>query len=75
MEKGEALDHIFVERLWRTVKYEEVFLKDYRTVSEARAGIGRYFEFYNQQRLHQSLSYKTPQSVYLDKAHQFVRPA
>jgi len=62
--RGRVFDNIFVERLWRTVKYEEVFLKDYRSVSEAREGIGNYFEFYNAERFHQSLGYKTPSEVY-----------
>ena len=51
--RGRCLDNIFIERLWRSLKYEEVYLKDYRLVPEARAGIGRYFQFYNHERLHQ----------------------
>jgi putative transposase len=62
--RGRAFDNIFVERLWRSVKYEEVYLKDYRTVSEARAGLQLYFPFYNQQRIHQALDYRTPHSVH-----------
>jgi putative transposase len=62
--KGRALDNIFVERLWRSVKYEEVYLKDYRDVEEAIKGLENYFGFYNSERLHQSLNYKTPESVY-----------
>lgn len=62
--RGRALDNIFVERLWRSVKYEEVYLKDYQTVSEARNGLRDYFQFYNYERYHQSLDYKTPFSVY-----------
>jgi putative transposase len=62
--RGRAFDNIFVERLWRTVKYEEVYLKDYRDVPEARHGLGLYFPFYNDQRIHQSLDYRTPQSVH-----------
>lgn len=62
--KGRALDNIFVERLWRTVKYEEVFLKDYQTVQEARTGLADYFSFYNTERPHQSLGYLTPKAVY-----------
>jgi putative transposase len=62
--RGRALDNIFVERLWRSVKYEEVYLKDYQTVSEARNGLKDYFQFYNYERYHQSLGYKTPFSVY-----------
>ena len=62
--RGRALDNIFVERLWRSVKYEEVYLKDYRSVLEASQGLRAYFEFYNGERLHQSLNYKTPAAVY-----------
>lgn len=62
--RGRALDNIFVERLWRSVKYEEVYLKEYRTVGEAKHGLRNYFEFYNRERLHQSLGYKTPEAVY-----------
>jgi putative transposase len=62
--RGRALDNIFVERLWRSVKYEEVYLKDYQSVKEALQGLERYFEFYNQERLHQSLGYQTPEAVY-----------
>lgn len=62
---GRCFDNIFVERLWRTVKYEEVYLKGYETVGEARMGLGRYFPFYNEERIHQALDYKTPHDVYL----------
>jgi putative transposase len=62
--RGRALDNVFVERLWRTVKYEEVYLKDYTTAREARQGLGEYFTFYNHQRLHQALGYQTPAAVY-----------
>jgi putative transposase len=62
--RGRCLDNIFIERLWRSVKYEEVYLKDYQLVSEARAGIASYFQFYNYQRLHQSLDYRTPAAIY-----------
>ena len=58
------MDNIFVERLWRTVKYEEVYLHDYETVKEAREGLTRYLKFYNEERIHQSLQYKTPAEVY-----------
>ena len=63
--RGRCLDNVFVERLWRSLKYEEVYLKDYASVPEARAGIAGYFQFYNQQRLHQSLDYRTPAAIYL----------
>lgn len=63
--RGRALDNIFVERLWRTVKYEKVYLSDFMTVKEAYSELKAYFEFYNHQRLHQSLGYQTPAAVYL----------
>ena len=62
--RGRALDNIFVERLWRTVKYENIYMNDYQSVPELRFGLTHYFEFYNQQRLHQSLDYRTPAEVY-----------
>jgi putative transposase len=65
--KGRALDNIFTERLWRTVKYEEVYWKDYASPREARSGIGEYLSFYNTQRLHQALGYQTPETVYFAK--------
>ena len=65
--RGRALDNIFVERFWRSVKQEEVYIKEYRTVAEAVAGLGSYFDFYNSTRLHQSLDYLTPASVYFEK--------
>jgi putative transposase len=65
--KGRALDNIFTERLWRTVKYEEVYLKDYTSPHEVRAGITDYLDFYNHRRLHQALGYQTPASVYFKK--------
>jgi len=63
--RGRALDNIFVERLWRTVKYEHVYLQEIQTVQDARSGLRQYFEFYNHERLHQSLGYRTPAQVYL----------
>lgn len=62
--RGRALDNIFVERLWRSVKYENVYLKGYETIPEAETGLRDYFEFYNLKRHHQSLNYKTPWLVY-----------
>ena len=62
--RGRALDNVFVERLWRSVKYEEVYLHDYQTVPEAILGLRKYFGFYNTERPHQSLDYRTPQEVY-----------
>lgn len=63
--RGRAIDNIFVERLWRSVKYEEVYLKDYQTMRQAAAGLGSYLSFYDDVRLHQSLDYRTPSEVYL----------
>ena len=62
--RGRALDNIFVERLWRSLKYEDIYLKDYATVKEARQGIDKYFCFYNNERLHQSLGYRCPREVF-----------
>ena len=62
--KGRYLDNIFVERLWRSVKYEEVYLKAYRDGSEPRRGIDAYLDFYNRERPHQSLGYRTPAQVF-----------
>jgi putative transposase len=66
--RGRALDNIFVERLWRTVKYEEVYLKGYETVPVATRSLGDYFRFYNEERLHQALAYRTPAAVYHEGA-------
>lgn len=63
--KGRWVDNVFVERLWRSVKYEDVYLRAYETVSEAREGIGTYLKFYNSERRHQSLNRQTPDEVYL----------
>ena len=65
--RGRVYDNIFIERLWRSVKYEEVYLNDYRTVTEAREGLSRYFYQYNYERLHQSLGYRPPASVYYER--------
>jgi putative transposase len=62
--RGRCLDNIFIERLWRSLKYEEVYLRDYARVPEAHAGIGAWFRFYNHERLHQSLGYRTPAGLY-----------
>jgi putative transposase len=62
--RGRCMDNIFTERLWRSVKYEDVYLKDYDEVPVARTGLGSYFEFYNHRRRHQSLDYLTPAKVY-----------
>lgn len=62
--KGRALDNIYIERLWRSVKYEDVYIKAYETVAELRKGLTEYFSFYNKKRRHQSLNYQTPGSYY-----------
>ena len=62
--RGRAYDNIFVERLWRTVKYEDIYPNRYVTVPELFAGLDRYFTLYNKERLHQSLNYRTPADVY-----------
>jgi transposase InsO family protein len=65
--RGRAIDNIFIERLWRTVKYEEVYLKDYVDVLEAVSNLKSYFTFYNHERPHQSLGYQTPAAMYFGK--------
>ena len=65
--KGRALDNVFTERLWRSVKYEEVYLNDYDSPRAARQGLSHYLSFYNQERLHQALGYRTPAEVYFNK--------
>jgi putative transposase len=72
--RGRALDNIFIERLWRSLKYEEVYLHDYADVAEAKNRLGAYLRFYNEERLHQTLKYRTPGEVYRsgcegDRAH------
>jgi putative transposase len=62
--KGRALDNIFTERLWRTIKYEEVYIKEYDSPRTARTELTRYLRFYNEGRLHQALNYRTPSEVY-----------
>jgi len=62
--RGRALDNVFVERLWRTVKYENIYLVDCATVPEPEEGLQPYFPFYNHERLHQSLAYHTPAEVH-----------
>ena len=64
--RGRALDNVFVERLWRTVKYENIYLRGYDTVMELHQGLDQYFQFYNNERFHQSLDYRTPTQVYYD---------
>lgn len=65
--RGRAMDNIFTERLWRSVKYEEVYLKEYQSLKEARESLTEYFEFYNTERKHSSVGKRTPESVYFNK--------
>jgi putative transposase len=65
--RGRALDNVFVERLWRSLKYEDIYLKDYQSIKEAKYGIDKYFSFYNNERPHQSLNYQVPRDVYIVK--------
>jgi putative transposase len=62
--KGRWIDNVFIERLWRSVKYEDVYLKGYESLTEARRGLTAYFVMYNTRRPHQSLDYRTPDAVY-----------
>ena len=71
---GGYMDNVFVERLWRSVKYEEVYLKAYESVAEARAGIGAYLRFYNTERPHQALDYRTPAQVFEEGWNQDHQP-
>lgn len=65
--KGRAFDNIFIERLWRSVKYEEVYINSYQNISEAKNSLAKYFYFYNYERHHQALNYKKPAEIYLAK--------
>ncbi len=66
--RGRWMDNVFIERLWRSVKYEEVYLKAYEGMPDTRRSLGRYFDFYNQRRRHQSLDKQTPDAVYYETA-------
>lgn len=70
--RGRAMDNIFTERLWRSVKYEEVYLKEYASVLEAKESIDKYFHFYNHERCHQSHQYKIPAEIYFRKEENLV---
>ena len=67
--KGRWVDNVFVERLWRSVKYEDLYLRAYETPAQLRAGLGKYFEFYNTKRRHSALDRRTPDAVYYDQAN------
>ena len=71
---GSYMDNVFVERLWRSVKYEEVYLKAYESVAEARAGLRAYLRFYNSERPHQALDYRTPAQVFEEGRNQIHQP-
>lgn len=62
-----ALDNIFVERFWRSLKYEDIYIRDYQSIGDLKAGLTKYFSFYNTQRFHQSLDYETPDTIYFGK--------
>jgi len=65
--RGRVFDNIFTERLWRSLKYEEVYLKDYESCKDARVSINNYFSFYNNERLHSALGYCPPAEIYFNK--------
>jgi putative transposase len=62
--RGRALDNVFVERLWRTVRYEDIYIRGHETVPELQRSLARYLGFYNGERLHQSLDFRTPAAIY-----------
>jgi putative transposase len=72
--RGRALDNIFVERLWRSIKYENIYPMNYRTMQQARTGLERYFKFYNGERFRQSLAYRTPEFVHFQKGEKKGSP-
>lgn len=65
--KGRALDNVYIERLWRSLKYENIFLNEYQTIKELRKGVQKYFDFYNGKRFHQALGYSVPNEIYFAK--------
>ena len=72
--KGRALDNVYIERLWRSLKYENIFLNEYRNLKELKGGVKLYFKFYNTERYHQSLNYQTPDTVYFSDEGQDWTP-
>lgn len=70
--KGRWVDNVFIERLWRSLKYEEIYLKAYESMPEAKKGIGQWLKFYNEERLHETLDYNTPNKVYLESLKEEV---
>lgn len=73
--RGRALDNVFIERLWRSLKYEDVYLRDYGCVPSLQSGLARYFRFYNHERLHQSLGYRAPAAVHFTASEAAASPA
>src|SRR5438046_1330234 len=71
--RGRALDNVFIERLWRRVKYEEVYVKDYATPREAMQGLATFFVRYNERRQHQALDYRTPAAIYFNSSVSMVQ--
>jgi putative transposase len=72
--RGRALDNVFIERLWRSVKYEDIYMKEYNTVPQLQTGLADYFWFYNEDRPHQSLDYRTPAELHFSLRNGLVRP-
>jgi putative transposase len=72
--RGRALDNVFIERLWRSVKYEDIYLQGYTSIPELMLGLSKYFAFYNEERPHQSLDYRTPATVYTASIEQHLQP-
>ena len=73
--RGRVFDNIMIERLWRTLKYQDIYIKDYQTVMDLKVGLDAYFHFYNTERPHQSLEEKTPAMVYYDYEYEYQRTA
>ena len=73
--RGRALDNVLIERLWRSLKYEDIYLKDYASVIALERGLAAYFEFYNQRRFHQGLGNRTPEDVYFNDRPSAVQAA
>lgn len=73
--KGRALDNVYVERMWRSLKYEDIYLKSYETMSQMAEGVNRYFQFYNSKRFHQSLDYRTPDEMYESFVPEYKLPS
>jgi putative transposase len=70
--RGRCFDNIFTERFWRTLKYEEIYINDYQSFDDAQQSIAQYMDIYNNERLHQSLNYRTPAEVYFQSPHSFI---